>query len=83
MTSSECNYKVFERMINMEWVMCLSMLGTEKLIITVIDMLNIYLISTVKVTVFVVCSVEFKQWHAGAVSYRLLGLTVKISRLDC
>lgn len=60
--------------------MCLSVLGTEKLIITVTDMLNIYSISKIHC---VVCSVEFKQWHAGAVSYRLLGLTVKISGVDC
>lgn len=84
MAFSMCNCKVFEEMIDKRWVICLAC-NSQKLIIIVINMLNICLISTVKVIVLGMYSVEHAQWHTGvvSVSYTFSGLTVKTSRVGC
>lgn len=42
-------------------------ISTHKQIIIVIRMVNICVMPTLKVTVFGVDSVEYKQWHTGIV----------------
>lgn len=46
---------------------CAWHISTHKLIIIVIHVVNICVMPTVKVSVFGVDPVEYKQWHAGIV----------------